>query len=364
LTTSQRELLKDYLFSLAISFVIAAVFVATFGRTFPKGANVYLIALISGWLFGTAFFMIGTVRSRIHLRRFSLNILAHAALVFATIAVCFAVLSWLVIFMLNGRRAFDPEVLAALGKLLVTPMVLGYGLISVVGAVLINSFFQINRKLGPGVLWNWITGRYYSPKEEERIFMFMDMRDSTSIAEQIGNLKFSALVRDFFHDLTIPLLESRGEVSTYVGDEAVITWKPAAGLAKANCIELFFRMKSTIFKRAPHYVQEYGFIPDFKAGLHIGPVVATEVGEVKSEIVFHGDVLNTAARIQALCNSEGIPLLVSGELAARLELPPHLTMRPLGCRHLKGKEHEMEIYAIEPASNVVSANQESIAASV
>jgi adenylate cyclase len=35
-----------------------------------------------------------------------------------------------------------------------------------------------------------------------------------------------------------------------------------------------------------------------KAGAHVGRVVATEVGTIKSEIVFHGDVVNTTARVQ------------------------------------------------------------------
>ena len=110
---------------------------------------------------------------------------------------------------------------------------------------------------------------------------------------------------------------------------------------------MYFKMRRAIQDRAEYYTAQYGFVPEFKAGLHIGPVVATEVGEIKSEIVFHGDVMNTAARIQALCNSEGVGLLLSGDLADRLVLPSGMTLKRLGPRALKGKENEVEIVAVE-----------------
>ena len=99
-------------------------------------------------------------------------------------------------------------------------------------------------------------------------------------------------------------------------------------------------------RREPYYRKRYGLVPAFKAGVHCGMVVATEVGEIKSEIVFHGDVLNTAARIQGLCNSAGEDLLLSEDLAAKIVLPPTLQAAALGEHELKGKERAVGIVAV------------------
>ncbi|MFZ6013984.1 MAG: hypothetical protein ACOYXT_26830, partial [Bacteroidota bacterium] len=46
---------------------------------------------------------------------------------------------------------------------------------------LVISFInQVNRKYGPGILLPLLLGRYRDPKEEDRIFMFMDLKSSTA----------------------------------------------------------------------------------------------------------------------------------------------------------------------------------------
>ncbi|MGB3468244.1 MAG: hypothetical protein WBA74_23360, partial [Cyclobacteriaceae bacterium] len=57
-------------------------------------------------------------------------------------------------------------------------------------------FRQIDRKLGPGNLWKMIKGEFYYPKEDERIFMFIDLKSSTAIAEKLGHLLYSNFIQD------------------------------------------------------------------------------------------------------------------------------------------------------------------------
>ena len=44
----------------------------------------------------------------------------------------------------------------------------------------------INDRYGPGVLMKFLEGQYFHPKSEDRIFMFLDLKGSTSIAERLG----------------------------------------------------------------------------------------------------------------------------------------------------------------------------------
>ena len=54
--------------------------------------------------------------------------------------------------------------------------------------------------------------------------MFLDLNNSTAIAERLGPLRFNDFKNDFFHDIAQPVLETRGRIYQYVGDEAVVTW--------------------------------------------------------------------------------------------------------------------------------------------
>lgn len=279
---------------------------------------------------------------RVRHRSFLLTIFFQSALYAVTIYVALTLSIGAVIFIYQARIR-NPGVVF----LEVTTYPAYF--LGIFGALLmivpVRFFFALSQKLGPGVLGKWIRGYYHVPREEERIFMFLDMKDSTTLAERLGNLKFSALVRDFFQDMTLPVLQTKAEVSHYIGDEAVLTWTIPRGVADGNCVRIFFEFQKAIDRRAEYYSQTYGLVPEFKAGAHLGLVVATEVGEVKSEIVYHGDVLNTAARIQGLCNGTGEALLLSKELADQVSAPEGTVYAQLGPFELKGKEEEMDIVA-------------------
>ncbi|MDO1449361.1 adenylate/guanylate cyclase domain-containing protein [Rhodocytophaga aerolata] len=210
--------------------------------------------------------------------------------------------------------------------------------INLVGCFTLVFFNQMSRMLGKNTLLRLLQGKYHQPTEEERIFMFLDIKSSTTIAEKLGNVRYSNLLRDFFYDLGKSVLESKGEIYQYVGDEVVITWKLKEGIRQAYCILCFFKIEEMVKKREKYYREQYGLVPGFKAGVHGGRVVTTQVGDIKSEIVYHGDVLNTAARIQELCNVYSNKLLVSDTLAGSLVLPHYLSFCRLDQVQLRGKE--------------------------
>ena len=73
-------------------------------------------------------------------------------------------------------------------------------------------------------------------------------------------------------------------------------------------------MKAAIKKQSRKYKKTFGLLPEFKAGIHLGEVTTGEIGVIKRDITFSGDVLNTTARIQGLCNQYEVDILVSDEL--------------------------------------------------
>ena len=212
---------------------------------------------------------------------------------------------------------------------------------------LVFSFLKISkRRFGRGVLLNLLLGRYAIPREEDRIFMFLDMRSSTAIAEKLGHIKYSSFIRDCFLDLNLLLDEYDAEVYQYVGDEAVLSWTYQQGLKHENCIRLYFEFEDRLRKRAAYYSEKYGINPEFKAGLHGGTLVVVEVGSVKKELAYHGDVINTSSRIQDLCNTYSENLLISETLLKTLKLDRQFNSRKIGLLNLKGKSMSHVLFAI------------------
>ena len=205
---------------------------------------------------------------------------------------------------------------------------------------------QINQLLGEGVLWKFIRGKYHRPREEERIFMFLDMKSSTKIAEQLGHVRFYTLLNELFYEISMPVLYTKAEIYQYVGDEVVLTWELKEGLENSNCLKSFFLFQERLAVNAEHYLNDFGVKPEFKAGLHFGKVVSAQIGDLKKEIVYNGDVLNTTARIQDECNKYNRDCLVSGTLMNRLSKKNGFLWERIEAVTLRGKGTEVELFSV------------------
>jgi len=212
--------------------------------------------------------------------------------------------------------------------------------------MLLSFINQVNKKYGPGVLVPLLLGRYRIPKEEERIFMFMDLKSSTSTAEQLGHLKYSLFIHDCFADINEVLYPFYAQVYQYVGDEIVVTWPASEGLKKHSCVKFFFACRRQFQRRSDYYLENYGFLPVFKAGMHMGTVTVVEIGEFKRDIAYHGDTLNTCARIQSVCNEFEKEFLVSQYLLTQIGKAPGLNSEWLGPVSLKGKTDKVELVSV------------------
>ncbi len=203
---------------------------------------------------------------------------------------------------------------------------------------------MVNDKYGPGVFPDYLIGRYFRPKHERRIFMFADIKNATGIAESLGEEKYFNFLKDFFRHIAPAIVQTRGEVYQYVGDEVVVSWKMKWGLKHGNAIQCFYSMKKIIKYKAPKYLKKYGVVPEFKVGLHYGTVMVGEIGQIKRDIAFSGDVLNTTSRIQAMCNELDVEILASKQFAdIAYRLPKGVTKKELGKEKLRGKTEEIEM---------------------
>lgn len=217
----------------------------------------------------------------------------------------------------------------------------------IAAVVVITQFYsEFSDSLGPGTLRNFFLGTYHHPVQEERIFMFLDMKSSTTIAEKLGHVKYFEMLREYFFDLSTAVIDYAGTIYQYAGDEMIICWKLKDGLKNDNSIECFFAMKGVLEKEANKYIDRFDCLPQFKAGLHYGMVTTGEIGSLKKEIIFTGDVLNTSARIQGLCNHFNTDLLLSEAQAKVIQFPRNYVITSVGDNLLKGRSRLIELFSV------------------
>ncbi len=174
---------------------------------------------------------------------------------------------------------------------------------------------QISRKMGPGVLFNYIIGKYHRPKKEHRIFLAIDLQNSTSIAEQLGDLKYHEFLKQYFYDLTYSITACKGRIYRYVGDQVMISWLLSDGIKNGNAIQCFFKAQELIEQQRNFYKHNFTIIPKFRGALDMGEVLAAEIGLDKQQIVFYGDIMQRIVAIEKVGKQQNQNLLISEYLA-------------------------------------------------
>jgi adenylate cyclase len=138
----------------------------------------------------------------------------------------------------------------------------------------------------------------------------LDLKSSTTIAERLGPEKYSYFLRQCFHDLNEVVITRGAQIYQFVGDEAVLTWPNQNSDSASRSLGVFFDFKDTLGSRKAFYENTFGVAPLFQGGIDSGNVTATEVGDIKREIAYHGDTLNTAARLLELSKDYGQNLVI------------------------------------------------------
>jgi adenylate cyclase len=189
-----------------------------------------------------------------------------------------------------------------------------YGFIySALISVLFNLVLGIANLIGGRTLLNFITGRYHTPVEENRFVLFVDIAGSTGLAEQLGGIGIHRLLDHTFRLLTLSVVDYRGEVLNYVGDEVIVTWPELSGSVDCRPLRCFASMRDELTSASRQLKREF-----------VG-----EIGYIKRAIVFNGDVMNTAARLEEL--SRGVE---GGFLASRAAMEQFRSALPVKVRNL------------------------------
>jgi adenylate cyclase len=311
-----------------------------------SGTSLFVLWLVGSTLFGLVYWLSQVISDlpRYRTRSYGFLILFKATFLVAMTIVM--VLMTRLLAFLYGKIEADqllPTFFDRVGSL-PTAVFLVYVFLV---AIVFSFIRQMRIMIGTRVLMNLMIGKYHRPIQETRIFMFLDLKSSTQLAEKLGHIQFSQLIQDCFSDLTDAAIARQVEIYQYVGDEAVLSWRVGEGLRNGNCIHVYFDFLQILTERASFYLSQYGIVPEFKAGVNIGPVTVAEVGVLKRDIAFHGEALITASRIEGKCNEFQKGLLISEALKNFLNADSSLQFHQLGSLPLKGKQQEVSVYGVE-----------------
>lgn len=304
--------------------------------------------------FSLAFALIGFIivsaeafflKNAFHKYPFWLSIIMRMSLTFL-LFICISVFFLLAYYIIRYDGSFRDFTSVFFNDILMTPSFLMFmidlGLLAFISIILL----EITDKYGPGGFTNMLRGRYNKPRIENRIFIFLDINESTTIAEHLGHEKYFTMLKEFFADITEPILANGASIYQYVGDEVVLSWKTNPE-NKQRCLK-FIRQSYFIMKRkSKKYLKQYGYAPSFKTGVHAGEVTAGYIGIIKKDLVYSGDTLNTTARIRSKCHDLNHAFLLSETFLQDFEIPFSYTITDIGEMEFKGREEKEKLFALE-----------------
>ena len=211
--------------------------------------------------------------------------------------------------------------------------------------IITQLFIEMSEKYSPGIFADILKGKYINPQDERRIVVFLDLKDSTPIAEQLGHKQYFLFIRDFIYHISMALLEHDGRIYQYVGDEIVVSWL-ASSKNTDKAIRSLIEARKALQKYSEDYRRKYNITPEFRVGLHIGEVTVGEIGLIKKDIAMSGDTMNTAARIRTACRELNQKMIASREFIETTTLKDWQSDF-LGSIELKGKGEAVDLYGLK-----------------
>lgn len=258
---------------------------------FPFGNSAWQHLMITavgpaiGGIFAGSF-IVFYQREKIKGKTYGQKLLIHSILILLFLTICILLVGVVGTLINDAGGSFLSEFFREIFSLrVIRLMIVWYCIV-----ILTIFMLDVSDTYGAGRLKKGLPGKYHKPGTEERIFMFLDLKSSTAIAEQIGEEKYFGMLHFFYELANKAVLNNHGEIYQYVGDEILISWEKSQGLKNGNCLNCFFAVKKIVEENAPVFIHKFNVVPDFKSAIHTGVVATGEIGTVKKDIVYSGDV--------------------------------------------------------------------------
>jgi adenylate cyclase len=157
------------------------------------------------------------------------------------------------------------------------------------------------------------------------------------------------MLNDVFETLTAALRARGGQVLKFIGDAMLATFSFEEGQTAETCHRaLDAAVEAMRSLEALNAARIKAGVPGVSVdlALHLGEVLYGNVGATdRLDFTVIGPAVNEVARIEALCEPLGRPVLVSAEFVAAAQEDVG-RLEPLGSHALRGVREPKEIFAL------------------
>jgi adenylate cyclase len=218
----------------------------------------------------------------------------------------------------------------------VLPVVIAF---SVVGIMVMRTVHFI----GIETLFHLTVGTYHRPVIQDKVLVFLDINNSTGLAERLGAVQTKALVGKFLFDISKPITDYGGEIYLYKGDGLIALWNWDDAIRDNKILQAIDAIFAATRREQPEYLQQFGVVPSFRVGVHGGEVVVSEQGDTKRAIGVYGSTINIAARMEEAAKAYGVACAISGDVAEVL-VDRDNRLLPIGREKIRGIPLEIPIF--------------------
>ncbi|MGH7048327.1 MAG: adenylate/guanylate cyclase domain-containing protein [Stellaceae bacterium] len=219
---------------------------------------------------------------------------------------------------------------------LVLPNVILY---SVIGIVAMRAVHFI----GIDTLFHLMIGTYHRPVVEQKVLVFIDINNSTGLAERLGALKIKSLVGKFLFDISKPITDFGGEIYLYKGDGLIAIWDWQEAIRDNRVLRAIDAAFAAVVREHGRYLAQFGVVPSFRIGVHGGDVVVSEQGDTKRSIGIYGSTINIASHLEEAAKTHGVACAISGDVATALA-DGEMQLHWLGYERIKGISAEIPVF--------------------
>ncbi|MCR9142493.1 MAG: hypothetical protein NXI24_09595 [bacterium] len=180
--------------------------------------------------------------------------------------------------------------------------------------------------------------------EREMTILFSDIREFTSISENMTARENFGFINEYLKELGPVVRDSDGFIDKYIGDSIMALFPEAPVDAVRAALLMRARLKDFNKLRAQKDLPPIGT----GIGVHTGPTMLGTIGhETRMEGTVISDAVNIAARLEGLTKRLNAPVLISEDVRAGLgSHSSEFETRFLGRVRVKGKSSEIRIHEV------------------
>jgi adenylate cyclase len=185
------------------------------------------------------------------------------------------------------------------------------------------------------------------PQEATLTLLLTDLRNFTSVTEKFGARNIYHLLNEVFHRQTRAVHQFGGNLEHFFGDQFVAYWGAPQKTAHAprHAHQAAEALITDLLKLKESLPADLKSLFDFGVALHHGPGVVGNVGgSSRLDYMVLGDVVNAAARVEALTKFYGVRLLATDSFVR--EIDQDTPRRRIDEVLLKGKQEPTKLWEL------------------